>query len=384
MMDRVKVSLIIPCLNEEETIGSCIKKAKEVFLQRNIKAEIIVVDNGSTDSSVKIALNSGAKVIRQPMKGYGAAYLKGLEEAGGEYLIMGDGDDTYDFKEIPKLIEALDEGYDLVIGSRFKGKILKGAMSLSHRYIGNPVLTGILNMFFGARISDAHSGLRAITRGAVSKLDLKTTGMEFASEMVVASLREKLKITEVPITYYHRKGESKLHSFPDAWRHVRFMLLFSPDWLFLTPGLILFLGGFISFTLSALGVFTLFGHRFDIHSMIFFAFFSLVGFQIINLGFIAKRYSIAEGFKKDTGRWKIFYRKFSLERGVFFGAVCFSVGFLASAYIFWKWVRSGFGPLNEAKLAVSGLLFMVLGVQTIFSSFFISLFELPKRRKKDI
>jgi len=376
-MGNVRVSLVIPCLDEEGTIGVCIEKARGVFLEKNIKSEILVVDNGSTDNSVKVALSSGAKVIAQPMKGYGAAYLRGLREAQGEYLIMGDGDDTYDFREIPKFIEALDEGYDLVIGSRFKGKILKGAMSFSHRYIGNPILTAFLNIFFGSKLSDAHSGLRAFTKAVFNKLDLKTTGMEFASEMIVSALRKNIKIKEVPITYYPRRGKSKLKPLFDAWRHLRFMLIFSPNWLFIFPGLGLFAGGFLALLLSGWGGLTILGHRFDIHAMIFFAFFSLLGFQMVNLGLFAKTYSFLEGFEKEDTSLKKFYGRFNLETGICLGSIAFTLGFIGSIYIVLKWIKSGFGPLNEAKLCILGLL---LGIQVIFSSFFLSLLGLPKKR----
>lgn len=378
-MSKIEVSIIIPCLNEEETIGICVQKCMQVFRTQNLAGEVIVVDNGSADNSKTIAANSGAKVVSQPLKGYGAAYLKGFEVAQGRFLAMGDADDTYDFRDIPVLIKGLREGYDLVIGSRFRGKILKGAMSFSHRYIGNPILTAILNIFFSSRISDAHSGFRAITRDAFNRLNLKTTGMEFASEMIVASLRERLRIKEVPITYYPRKGESKLLPLSDAWRHTRFMLLFSPNWLFIIPGLGLFVLGFLALLFSGWGKLVFLGHRFDIHSMIFFAFFSLLGFQIINLGLFAKTYSFLEGFEKQDALLKKFYKKFNLERGIILGGITFLLGFLGSFYIVIKWIHSGFGPLNEARFCLLGLFLMVVGIQTIFSSFFLSLLGLPKR-----
>lgn len=380
-MDReVEVSVVIPCLNEEEAIGECIKKIKNVFSNYQIKGEIIVSDNGSTDNSVQIARSLGAVVVKQPKRGYGAAYLKGISYAQGKFIIMGDGDNSYDFKELPKLLKYLREGYDFVIGSRFKGKILKGAMPFSNRYIGNPILTTLLNIFYRAKISDAHSGFRGIRAEVLSKLHLKTTGMEFASEMIIAALREGLKIKEVPITYHPRKGKSKLHPFSDAWRHIRFMLLFSPTYLFFIPGMVFSLGGFLILFFSGWGGLVLLGHKFDIHAMIFASIITLLGLQICALGLYAKTYSFLEGFERRDKFLRKFYRLFNLERGLIIGSVSFLGGLIIAVYIFLKWVKTGFGPLNEIKAALLGLILMVGGVQIIFSSFFLSLLSVQKRR----
>ncbi len=377
---NIKISVVLPCLNEEKAVGICIDKIQEVFAKESIAGEIIVVDNGSTDKTVQIASDAGAKVVYQPVKGYGSAYLKGFDESCGEIIIMGDADNSYDFHQISSLIKEINKGYDLVIGSRFKGQICKGAMSFSHRYIGNPVLTTLLNIFFKSRISDAHSGFRAITRKSLDRLNLKSLGMEFASEMIVTALREKLKIQEVPITYYPRKGGSKLNSFPDAWRHIRFMLLFSPDWLFMVPGLILFFMGFLALVLAGLESFVLFGHRFDVHAMILFTFVSLVGFQIINLGLFAKTYSYLEGFIKEDKLLEKFYNMFVLEKGILLGVLSLISGLFINGIIFFQWIKTGFGPLNEVKISLVGLLLMVVGIQTIFSSFFLSLLGLPRKK----
>ncbi|MBI1923313.1 glycosyltransferase [Candidatus Poribacteria bacterium] len=220
------VSVIMPCLNEEATIGVCIQKVWRAFKTHHINGEVIVADNGSTDASVAIAQSLGARAVHQPCRGYGAAYQAGIAAARGKSIIIGDSDDTYDFSEIDRFLQPLGKGYHFVIGSRFRGEIRPGAMPWLHRYIGNPLLTGMLNLLFKAGVSDAHCGMRAFTREAYEKMTLKTTGMEFASEMVVKAAKVGLRIAEVPITYYPRKGESKLHPFRDAWRHLRFLLLF--------------------------------------------------------------------------------------------------------------------------------------------------------------
>lgn len=372
------LSIILPCLNEAETIGACVEKARRALDGLGIEGEVIVADNGSTDGSQDLARKLGAKVVDQPVKGYGAAYLKGLEAAQGDYIVMGDSDDTYDFLDTPKLVRELDAGADMVLGSRFMGTILPGAMSFSHRYIGNPILSGILNLFFGSRISDCHSGFRAFTREAAHRLHLSTLGMEFASEMIVSALRNKLRIVEVPITYHPRKGESKLESLSDAWRHLRFMLLFSPNWLFLVPGLLLFLGGLALFLNTALGWLILFGHVFDIHAMIFFAMFTLAGFQILTTGLFAKAFAAREGFTAPSRLLEAFFRIFHLERALTWGGLMFLAGFAGSAYIVGLWVKIHFvGYFLMPKQSLFCVVLMIMGLQTIFSAFFISLLRLP-------
>ena len=373
------LSVVLPCLNEEETIGACIAKAMKVLEGMDPPGEVIVADNGSTDRSKELAKGLGARVVDQPIKGYGAAYLKGIEAAKGDYIVMGDSDDTYDFLDMPKLLKELDNGADMVIGSRFKGTILKGAMSFSHRYIGNPVLSGILNLFFGSRISDCHSGFRAFTKEAIKRLNLSTTGMEFASEMIVSALRNKIRIVEVPIIYYPRKGESKLESLSDAWRHMRFMLLFSPNWLFLGPGLFLFGFGLVLFLNTAMGWLRIFGHVFDIHAMIFFALFTLLGFQILTTGLAAKAFAVREGFTSPSRVVEGFFRVFNLERALTWGAGMFLAGLAGSAYIVALWVKIHFvGYFLMPKQSLFCAVLMIMGLQTIFSAFFISLLRLPR------
>jgi glycosyltransferase involved in cell wall biosynthesis len=226
--EPLELSIILPCLNEEQALGACLEKIKQIIKENNPKAEIIVVDNGSTDRSCQIAQELGARLIHEKERGYGSACLKGLESAKGTYLFLADSDGSYDFKEIPRFIAELKKGHDFIIGNRFKGQIEKGAMSWSHKYIGNPALSGILRLFFKTAIHDAHCGMRAITKAALEKLNLRTKGMEFASEMAILVGKNKLKVKELPINYHKRKGESKLRTLADGWRHLRFMLLYSP------------------------------------------------------------------------------------------------------------------------------------------------------------
>lgn len=374
------ISIVLPCLNEEKTISICVQKALTGLSKTGLDGEVVVVDNGSTDRSADLARAAGARVVVEPLKGYGSAYLRGIKESSGKYLVFGDADDTYDFGEIGSLITPLLNNSDLVLGSRFKGTISKGAMSFSHRYIGNPILTGVLNLFYHSKLSDAHTGFRAISREAITKLNLKTTGMEFASEMIVAALRMKLRITEVPIVYYSRLGTSKLNSLSDAWRHLRFLLLFSPTWLYLVPGSFLFLGGGTALVLSGWGKLVFFHHTWDIHAMVFFVLFCLLGSQIIMMGLYARAFSIREGFQQQDPFLDIVSRYVTLERGIGGGCLLLFAGLGGSLYLVAKWISVNFiGPFFEIKLCLFCLLFMMIGIQIIFSSFFLSLLKMARK-----
>jgi len=372
---EIEVSVILPCLNEEETIGICIRKATECFKKNSICGEVIVVDNGSTDSSTEKAKSEGAQLIFEKNRGYGNALRAGIESAHGKYIVIGDADDTYDFLEIGKFVDLIRKGYDLVMGSRFKGKILRGGMSWSHRYIGNPILSGMLNLFFHGRISDAHCGLRAFTKQAYQKMNLRTTGMEFASEMVIHALKKNLKIGEMPITYYPRKGESKLSSFRDAWRHIRFMLLYSPNYLFLLPASLIFLFGIILLVRLLLGPIWLFGRFWDIHVMVFSSIITILGWQVLNLGLCAKMYAYHIGLEL-TGFTQKIIKMFSLEKALLLGGIISLIGFGFSFYVFIVWAKAGFGELAQVKTAIVSLTLIAMGVGTIFSSFLVSMLEI--------
>ena len=370
---NILVSVVMPCLNEEETLGTCIQKAQNTLEELDIQGEVIVADNGSTDASVEIAERLGARVVHQPLRGYGAAYLAGIAAAEGQYIVMGDSDDTYDFTDLERFITPLRDGCDFVIGNRLKGEILPGAMPKLHRYLGNPVLTGILNVLFRSGVSDAHCGMRSFTREAYQQMELQTTGMEFASEMVIKAIKTDLKIKEIPIIYYPRKGESKLNSFRDGWRHLRFMLMLSPTYLFLIPGILLFLLGLIGTVALLPGPLQIGNRAYDIHVMVLACLLCLLGYQVLLLGLSARTLSVTRGFSGSDPLIQFIYRHFTLEKGLLLGCVIFAVGFLIDGWIAYGWVTSGFGELQKVRPALFALLLMILGTQTIFSAFFVSM-----------
>lgn len=370
---EVDVSVVIPCFNEEAAIGVCVKKVSEVFSRENISGEIIVVDNGSIDNSAQIAAGAGAKVVFEPVQGYGAAYIKGLRAAQGKYVVIADGDNSYDFYEIPKFLDALKEGYDLVMGSRFKGKIHRGAMPWKNKYIGNPLLSGLCRLFFHTELSDIHCGMRGFTKSAYEKMNLKCLGMEFATEMVMEALSKRLKVKEVPITYFLRIGASKLRPFKDAWRHIRFMLLFCPAWLYLFPGMFFTGTGMLTLLALVKGPFLFLGHSWDIHMNILASLLSILGYQLINLGMYAKTFAVGEGYINYDKTITFFTKHFKLETGLLVGLVFFLIGLSVNLFIFMEWWQSSFGPLYRIRESIFAMTFMIIGLQTIFSSFFISL-----------
>lgn len=375
---EIVISVVMPCLNEEETIGACVEKALEGIRRSGLPGEVIVADNGSTDRSVEIATVLGARVIHQPHKGYGNAYRAGFGAARGKYIVMGDSDNTYDFTEIPAFVEKLREGNEYVLGSRFAGTILPGAMPWANRYIGNPILTGLLNFLFGLKSSDAHSGFRAFTKDAYRRMRLQTTGMEFASELVINAARARLKVAEVPIIYYPRGGESKLNRVRDAWRHVRFMLLYSPDHLFLIPGLIAFVIGILGMLFLLPGQQIVSGHIVDYHFMFVFSLLTIIGFQVLLTGFYAKAYAYTHRFAPDDRLIQLFYRYFNLEEWLLAGFLIFLVGLVIDAAILWKWIQSDYGHLFAVRPALLALTLMVVGLQLLFSSFLLSILNINR------
>ncbi len=367
----LEVSVVMPCLNEAATVADCVQRARHALERAGLAGEVVVADNGSSDGSPGLAEAAGARVVHAPVRGYGAAYLAGLAAARGRYLVMGDADGTYDFDLVPAFVAGLKEGNDLVLGSRFAGRILPGAMPWLHRYVGNPILTGILGVFFGQRVTDAHCGMRALTRDAHQRMQLRTTGMEYASEMIAMAIRQGMKLGEIPITYHPREGESKLRSFRDGWRHLRFMLLLSPTPLFLVPGLIAVVLGLAGLIVLLPGPRVAFGMTFDFHFMFVASALAILGVQLLGLGFSAKAYARTELHLGDP--WLAFLdRWFTLERGIVLGAGLLAAGVGINAKILVSWLAVGRGELFAVRPALVGLTLFVVGVQVVFGSFFIS------------
>ncbi len=380
--EEVEISVVMPCLNEQETIGRCVDKAFEGIRRTGLRGEVVVCDNDSSDRSAEIAAAHGARVVAQPERGYGNAYLKGFDSARGKYLMMGDADDTYDFTELHRFVDLLRQGYEYVLGSRFRGEIRPGAMPWLHQYVGNPVLTWVLNRLFGLNASDAHSGMRAFTREAYERMRLQTTGMEFASEIVVNAARSRLKTAEVPITYYPRLGESKLNSLRDGWRHLRFMLLHSPNYLFLLPGLLLLLAGLAGLTWLLPGPQWVAARMVDIHVMVLAVLMAILGAQTITIGLSAKAYAFTHHFVPSDELIERFYRHFSLERGLLVALVLGGGGFLVNLHILATWLLSSFGELNAVRPALFGATLMVLGAQAAFGSCLLAILDIKEEARR--
>jgi glycosyltransferase involved in cell wall biosynthesis len=377
------VSVVIPCLNEANSLAFCIDKATAAFRSAGLRGEVLVADNGSTDGSVEIAGEHGARVVAVSERGYGAALRAGIGAAHGEFIVMGDADDSYDFSEVPQFVAKLREGYDLVMGNRFLGEIKPGAMPPLHKYFGNPGLTTLLNTFFHSGVGDVYCGMRGFTRALAQQLDVRSTGMEFALEMVIKAAQSKARIAEIPIILWpDKRGRAPhLRSFRDGWRSLRFMLLYAPNWLFLLPGA----------SLGALGLALVFwllpgprhiGHAgrvtLDIHTMIFGVFFTLLGAQILSIGAFAKVFSYAERFDHGGVSLKRALRSVTLESGLALGAIMFFAGFAGCAWISWTWASRGFGELHQVRQILFWAMWLFLGVQVIFASFFLSMLGISR------
>jgi glycosyltransferase involved in cell wall biosynthesis len=367
-----EISVVIPCLNEEEAVGKVVDQALEGIRRSARSGEVIVVDNASTDRSAEVAAEHGAIVVREERPGYGSAYLAGLAHARGEYIVMGDADETYPMQELAPFVERLAAGDDLVMGSRFEGTIHGEAMPWLNRHIGNPILTGLLNVLFGVKISDAHCGMRAVRRDALPVLDLHSTGMEFASEMVFKAFRRKLRVSEIPIDYYPRVGESKLNRFGDAWRHVKFMLLYSPSWLYFVPGMLLLLLGLVGAISLAAGPVTVLGRTWQIHTLFACIFALLLGTQIVQLGIFARAFAASHLGEKDP--WVERARgRLSIEHGLVVGGILLALGLVTVTVIFVNWAIDGFGALSHEYATAIGFTLLAVGTQVILGSFFLAL-----------
>lgn len=371
----IEVSIIMPCLNEAETLETCIKKAQWFIAENDIAGEVIIADNGSNDGSQEIARRLNARVVDVPAKGYGSALKGGIAAARGKYIIMGDADDSYDFSSLNPFVRKLRNGYDLVMGNRFKGGIESGAMPFLHRYLGNPVLTGIGKLLFASPCNDFHCGLRGFRKDAISDLDLQTTGMEFASEMVVKATLHKMQITEVPTTLSPdgRSRPPHLNTWRDGWRHLRFLLMYSPRWLFFYPGIFLILAGFLA-TLSLLP-------SPKVHSLLYSSTAMTIGFQIVMFALFTKVFGISEGLLPEDRRLNRLFKYLNLETGLIAGCVLLLMGTVASVYAFGIWGQHDFGSLNPTEtmpIVIPGVTCLALGIQSIFSSFFLSILGLKR------
>jgi glycosyltransferase involved in cell wall biosynthesis len=371
------VSVVIPCLNEAENIEACVSAALEAIVRMGVPGEVVVADNDSEDDSARLAERAGARVVLERRRGYGSAYLAGFAASRGRYIVMADADLTYDFDEIPRFVEELEKGAEMVIGDRMDN-IHPGAMPWLHRYVGNPILTGLLNLFFRTGISDAHCGMRALRREVLPRLDLRTTGMEFASEMVIRASKENLRIAEFPIQYRPRGGESKLSSFRDGWRHLRFLLVHSPNHLFILPGTLLAgLGSLI--LVIAESRLDLFGRPWGVHAIIGGALLMIVGTQILALGLCAHAYGTY--FMGERDPWFDRMRaRFRLEHGLLLGGLFMLAGLALGAVILVSWIVHGFGSLSYERLAVVAASVLIVGIQIFFSSFLLSILGLRRVR----
>ncbi|NLU37554.1 MAG: glycosyltransferase family 2 protein [Bacteroidales bacterium] len=378
---QIELTILMPCLNEEATLGKCIQKALRGIANNNIHAEVLIADNGSTDKSVAIAENLGARVVHVKNKGYGNALRAGIEAAKGKYIIMGDSDCSYDFEAIAPFVAKLREGFDLVMGNRFKGGIEKGAMPPLHQYLGNPVLSFIGRLFFTSKIGDFHCGLRGFNRQAIIDIELCTTGMEFASEMVVKATLNNLKITEVPTVLHpdERNTPPHLNTWSDGWRHLRFLLVYSPRWLFFYPGIFLILFGL---AMSALLIGTkveLKNIHFDVHSLLYLSAAFYLGYQFVSFYVFAQYYGIINNLLPDSKRFRRLLKIFSLERGLFIGLIVVLAGFALSGYAIWIWKGTGFGELEPSsvfRIVIPAVFLLIVGVQTILNSFFLGILGL--------
>jgi glycosyltransferase involved in cell wall biosynthesis len=373
---RPRVSVVIPCLNEAETIAECVERALAALHEDGLLGEVIVADNASDDGSPELAERAGAHVVHESRRGYGSAYLAGFAAAQGDYIVMADADLTYDFGYIPRFVSELDAGAEMVIGDRMDN-IQPGAMPWLHRYVGNPILTRTLNVFFHTGVKDAHCGMRALRRDVLPRLDLRTTGMEFASEMVIRAAKAELEVRQFPIEYHPRGGESKLSSFRDGWRHLRFLLVHSPTYLFILPGAVMAAVGTLV-AITVLAQISVLGRAWDLHAMVAGALLMIVGVQVLALGLCAHAYGTY--FMGDRDPWFDRMRaRFRLEHGLLLGGAIAFGGLVIAGVIVGTWINRGFGELTEERLAVLAAALIIVGIQIFFSSFLLSILGLRRR-----
>lgn len=383
-MNSPELTILMPCLNESETLATCIRKARDFLQHNSVDGEILIADNGSTDGSIDIATTEGARVVKIEPRGYGAALSGGIAAARGKYIVMGDADDSYDFYQLMPFLQKLRAGADLVMGNRFRGGIEHGAMPLLHKYLGNPVLSWLGRLFFDIKIGDFHCGLRGFNRNSINELDLRTTGMEFASEMVVRSALVDYRIEEVPTTLRPdgRTRRPHLRTWRDGARHLGFLLMFSPRWLFLYPGLALLTTGIVVITLLFQGVVTIKGVGFDIHTYVAGCFFLLLGSQAISFSIVARRFATSHKLLPESERFSNMLDALTFERIILAALI---VGLLGIAGLFWSfstWASTGFGPLEYPALLrffILSMTFVAISVQSAFLAFLSAITEVPTR-----
>ena len=374
--DTLEVSAVIPCLDEERSIALCVQKARGAIARLGMSGEVVVADNGSSDRSVELAREAGARVVSQPVKGYGAALQKGIESARGRIIVMGDGDDSYDWSAIENFVRKVDQGYDLVVGNRFRGGIQPGAMPALHRYLGNPVLSAITRLAFGLKIGDVHCGMRAFTKTAFERMGTTTPGMEFATEMVANAARQGLRIAEVPTPLYPDKRDRPPHlrSFRDGWRHLRFILTYAPDYLYLAPGIGMLLLGLLLEAMLVGGPLRFGRVYLGIHYLALGAMLTLAGFNVVNLGVLAKAF-IAERYPALRSRTvELAKKRFTLEGGLIAGALIMLGGLATDAVILADWLASPGRAMEQTiHLAFVATTMVVLGLNLMFSSFLLAM-----------
>ena len=378
MSHPFRLSIVMPCLNEAETLGRCIDKALQYLHNGSIEGEVVVADNGSTDGSVEIAKHAGARVIHAPLKGYGSALMGGIEAAQGDFIIMGDADDSYDLTSLGPFVDALLAGADLVMGNRFTGGIRPGAMPFLHRYLGNPLLSWLARLFFRSPVGDFHCGLRGFRRQSILSLNLQTTGMEFASEMIVKATMRGLKVVEVPTVLYPdgRSRPPHLRTWSDGWRHLKFLLLYSPRWLFLYPGLMLVVIGLIISMVLLPAPITLGNFTFDINTLMYAFLLVIMGIQSIFFAAFTYVFGVNTGLLPEDKIFDRAIQRFGLERGLLISLGMIAVGFISSTGAFLYWSRNQFGDIDPSismRLVIPGALLVALGIQVFFASFFLGI-----------
>ena len=381
-----ELSIVMPCLNESETLSMCIEKAKGFLKRYGVQGEIVIADNGSEDGSQEIAKAKGARVVNVPTRGYGAALLEGISAARGRYVIMGDSDDSYDFSDLSAFLKRLREGFDFVIGNRFKGGIAPGAMPWLHKYLGNPVLSRIGRLFFGSPVGDFHCGLRGFNRQSIVNLGLNTTGMEFASEMVVKATLNDLRIAEVPTTLSKdgRNRPPHLRSWHDGWRHLRFLLMYSPRWLFFYPGAVLLVLGLLAMMLLLPGPLTIGTTTFDVHSLMIAAAALILGTQTVSFAWLAQQFGTNEGLLPPNSTYSKIRNAASLERFLVVGIILMLLGATAVGVALVKWGLVGFGDLDYGvimRLIIPAVTTLAMGFQLLLTGFLSSILDLSVKRQ---